>query len=364
MMPQLSTLRRALGVLALLLASACGDAAPPPALPQEPAADARDSLREEVARLGATLDAVSESLDRVRAAAGEPEGVSLAEAGETARSYGLRAFFALLILAVTAGLVRFAVRILDSLSERTAERRLFFKRLVPMVRIIAWAVAFTFVVRVILDVDAQGLLAAAAAIGVAVGFAAQDILKNIFGGLVIVFDQPFQVGDRIGVGGTYGEVVSIGLRSTRIVTPDDSLVTVPNAQIVDGQVSNANTGALDCQVVTDLYLPGWVDEALARRVAHQVAASSKFVHLHKPIVVLVRDEFRETFLTHLKVKAYVIDARHEFRFMSDVTERARAEFRRLGLIGPQHGTRATVDMSPWGRADVAHGATAQETTGT
>lgn len=297
---QLSILLRALGVLALLLASACGDAAPPPALPQEPAAEALDSLRREVARLGATLDAVSESVDRVRDAVGEPDGVSLAEAGETARSYGLRAALALLILTFTA---------------------------------------------------------------IVIGLAARDILRSIFGGLVILFERPFRVGDRIGVGGSYGEVVSIGLRSTRIVTPDDNLVTVPNAQIVDGQVSNANTGALDCQVITDLYLPGWVDEALARRVAHQVAASSKYVHLQKPIVVLVRDEFRETFLTHLEVKAYVIDARHEFRFMSDVTERARAEFRRLGLIGPQHGTRATVDLSPWGRAGVAD-APAPETTGT
>ena len=59
-----------------------------------------------------------------------------------------------------------------------------------------------------------------------------SLLKNLFGGLILVYDQPFQVGDKIRVGGTYGEVKSIGLRSTRIVTPDDNLVSVPNAQVV------------------------------------------------------------------------------------------------------------------------------------
>ena len=101
---------------------------------------------------------------------------------------------------------------------------------------------------VVFEVDAATLLAAGAALGVAIGFAAQDILKNIFGGLVIIADRPFQVGDKIQVAGTYGEVTAIGTRSTRIVTPDDNLVSVPNSQIVDGQVANANAGALDCQV--------------------------------------------------------------------------------------------------------------------
>jgi small-conductance mechanosensitive channel len=228
---------------------------------------------------------------------------------------------------------------------RSWARRLFYKKLVPITRILLWAFAAYLIVRVIFQVDAQGFLAAAAAVGVAIGFAAQDLLKNLFGGIILVFDQPFQVGDKISAGGTYGEVVSIGLRSTRIVTPDDNLVSVPNAQVVDGQVANANAGELNCQVVTDLYLPGWIDEARAKKIAFEAAASSKYVYLNKPIVVLVKDEFKETFLTHLKVKAYVLDPRYEFLFESDVTERARAGFRDAGLLEPSHGLRAYLDMS-------------------
>ena len=330
-----------------------------------------DSLRLEVRRLSAMVESSTRSVDsvlalsRVDSAAGSSEttdsviaqgGRVLQGAAETAKSYGLRAFWAMIVLILTFFVVQGTAYALNALSERSAERRLFFKRIVPIARIVLWAFAIYFVIRVVFAVDARGLLAAAAAVGVAIGFAAQDILKNIFGGLVIVFDQPFQVGDKIQVGNSYGEVVSIGLRSTRIVTPDDSLVSVPNSQVVDTQVSSANSGALDCQVVTDLYLPGFVDEAEAKRIAYQAAASSKYVYLQKPIVVLVKDEFKETFLTHLKVKAYVLDARYEFVFMSDVTERARAEFRRHGLLTPTDGARAWVNLA--GAGDAVEGASA------
>ena len=166
----------------------------------------------------------------------------------------------------------------------------------------------------------------------ALGFAAQDLLKNVFGGLIVVFDKPFQVGDKILVGGTYGEVVSIGLRSTRIVTADDDLVTVPNSQVVQEQVANANAGQLNCQVVTDLYLPGRVDERRVREIAFDAAVTSKYVFLEKPIEVFIEDQFRTTFVTHVKVRAYVLDPRFEFLLRSDITERARDGFRTAGLV--------------------------------
>lgn len=262
-----------------------------------------------------------------------PEG-TLQEVGLTARNLGLRILGAILVLVLTFFLIKGVAYVLDTLAERNAERRLLYKRVVPIARVLLWGVGLYVVLRGIFGIGAQGLFAAAAAIGVAVGFAAQDLLKNIFGGLVVLFDQSFQVGDKIEVAGTYGEVTSIGLRSTRIVTPDDNLVTVPNAQVADDQVSNANAGELTCQVATDLYLPGDVDEGRAREIAYQAAVSSGYVYLEKPVVVLVKDEYDDGHLVHLKVKAYVIDTRYEPLLASDVTERARRAYREEGLLPP------------------------------
>jgi small-conductance mechanosensitive channel len=292
------------------------------------------------------LEHLTREVDALRSEQGVPDDpLSSLPRGSQAL---LRVLGALVAFVLSWWLIGRLVYLLDVQAERRQARRMLFKKLVPAVRIGGWILATYFIVAIVLSVDAQALLAAGAAVGVAVGFAAQDTLKNIFGGVIVVFDQPFQVGDKVSVGGTYGEVVSIGLRSTRLVTSDDNLVTVPNAQIVEGQVANANSGELHCQVVTTLFLPGWVDASRAKSLAREAALNSEFVYLNKPVVVLVKDEFRETFLLEIRVKAYVLDPRHEFLFQSDVTERARASFRDAGLLPEDHrfSDGDSLDLNP------------------
>jgi len=333
-----------------------------------PAQAAPDQTLERSGDASGTTEAIEQRLDRILAAqvqmsqrldslaaAVPPDsarslagGQVLGEAGRSVRGFGVGVVWSILVLILFNYFILGMVWLLDTLAERNAAQRLFYKRLVPFVRIVLWLLAAYLIVRVVFQVDAQGMLAAGAAIGVAIGFAAQDLLKNLFGGMILVFDQPFQTGDKISVGDTYGEVVSIGLRSTRIVTADDNLVSVPNAQVVDQQVANANAGELNCQVVTDLYLPGWADEATAKRIAFDAAVSSKYVYLNKPVVTLVSDVFKETFLTQVRVKAYVLDPRLEASFRSDVTERARAGFREAGLLAPGHFARELVAHSAVG----------------
>ena len=334
--PQEFSPRRTILVLVLLLAVGCGGDSP-----SQTGSAVSDSLAAGDSVLVAVDPApgtpASVPADTVQAVGDSTRaqgrvGETLGQAGDVVQNIGVRIFWAIVLMVVFFLVNKALVWLLDRLSERSADRRLFYKRMVPLVRVLVWSFGLYVIIRFVFQVSADGLFAATAAIGVAIGFAAQDMLKNIFGGLVIITDRPFQVGDKISVAGTYGEVSSIGLRSTRIVTPDDNLVTVPNAQVVDSQVANANAGALDCQVVTDLYLPGWVDERLAKQIAFQAAASSKYVYRNKPIVVIVKDEFKETFLTKIKVKAYVIDTRFEFLLMSDITERCREAFREAGLL--------------------------------
>ncbi|UCG86562.1 MAG: mechanosensitive ion channel [Gemmatimonadota bacterium] len=305
-----------------------------------------DSLRERTARLESQVDRLRPAgagdplgmLGQSGQQAGEREGLDaqrrVQETAQDVSRFVFRAIWAAILVFVAWSVIRASVWVLERLSERSARRRLLFKRLIPIVRLMVWALTLFYVVAAVFEVDRAGLLAGTAALGVGIGFAAQGVLKNFFGGLIIIFDQPFQVGDKVRVGGTYGEVVSIGMRATRIVTPDDNLVSVPNAQIVEDQVANANAGALDCQVVIDLYLPGWVDVTKAKAIAHAAAVNSQYTYLDKPVVVNVKDEFDRVFLTHLVVKAYVIDTRYEFALASDVTETAKAEFQRLGMIPP------------------------------
>lgn len=310
---------------------------PPQELPQptiDSLAAAMGALAEAQQLILSRLDAIEAGGPGAAAAdtAGGIEGLVLEEATDEVRGIGIGIFWSLVIILVFHFLIRVLVWILETLAERSVARRLSFKWLIPITRMTLWAIATYLIINNVFRVDAQGILAASAALGVAIGIAAQDMLKNVLGGLIVVFDQPFQVGDKIRVGRSYGEVVSIGLRSTRIVTADDDLVTIPNAQVVGEQVANSNAGQLNCQVLTDLYLPGRVDERKAKEIAFEAAVTSQYVFLKKPIVVLVQDEFRTTFVTRIRVRAYVLDPRFEFVFQSDITERARDGFRAAGLM--------------------------------
>ena len=226
--------------------------------------------------------------------------------------------------------------VLGTLSERRPSYRLVIKRTLPFLNIIIWTMAIVVVIAGILAPPMETILTVGASVGLAVGFASQDILKNVFGGFIILLDRPFQVGDKIDVNGHYGEVTDIGLRSTRIVTPDDSLVSVPNADIVSNSVSNSNSGALDCQVVISIYLPATTSISLAKEIAYKAAVTSRYIFLKKPIAVMCENlVYEQNYVLHLKVKAYVLDIRYEFLLKSDITELIMQELNERGLM-PEH----------------------------
>ncbi|MDE0896750.1 MAG: mechanosensitive ion channel family protein [Planctomycetota bacterium] len=92
--------------------------------------------------------------------------------------------------------------------------------------------------------DMTGWLASAGVVGLAVGFAAQDTLSNLFAGVFVIADAPFRVGDYIVLDtGDRGKVIHIGLRSTRLMTRDDVEITIPNSVIGGGRITNQSSGS-------------------------------------------------------------------------------------------------------------------------
>ncbi|MBN1798380.1 MAG: mechanosensitive ion channel [Spirochaetales bacterium] len=146
--------------------------------------------------------------------------------------------------------------------------------------------------------------------------------------------RPFTIGDKIKVKDYYGEVVDINLLKVRIRTPDDSLVTVPCKTILEDTVSDANSGELNCQVVTEMYLPGNSDLLEIKRIAYEAVYSSPYSYLQKPVVILFQDVYTETALLKMKIKAYVADHRYEFVFSSDICERIKHYFMEHKIIPP------------------------------
>ena len=97
----------------------------------------------------------------------------------------------------------------------------------------------------LLEVNLTALIAGLSIGGIALALAAQDTVKNLISSALIFFDRPFQIGDYIlagGVdivaGGVEGTVVEIGFRSTRMMTIDSSIISVPNSNMINDQIVN------------------------------------------------------------------------------------------------------------------------------
>ncbi len=239
--------------------------------------------------------------------------------------------YGVLVLVVTYLLVRVSQSLLETLSRRAPRARFFFKLLSPVFRFFLW-IAGTVIVLTIFAPSRETLLAVLASVGIALGLGAQDLVKNLIGGLVILIDRPYQLGDRVKIGDAYGEIDHIGLRSTKLTTPDDTRVTIPNSDILSGKAWNANSGVPDCQVVTDLFVPHDTDPTEVIGIGAEAAYSSPYVLLSKPVVVLLQDHFQDGPYMTVRVKAYVYDHRFEPRLQSDITQRAKAEFLRRGML--------------------------------
>ncbi len=89
-----------------------------------------------------------------------------------------------------------------------------------------------------IGVNTASLLTSLGIAGLTVGFAAKDALSNLISGLLIFWDRPFVIGDLVEVGGQYGQVERITLRSTRVVTVDGKMLAVPNTSIVNTTVTS------------------------------------------------------------------------------------------------------------------------------
>ncbi|MCG8418037.1 MAG: mechanosensitive ion channel family protein [Proteobacteria bacterium] len=253
------------------------------------------------------------------------QDMDAAEIVKFIRPSGLVAAFAAIVVAMLA--LRFINGMTDRFSDRFSDRRLLAQQLNTILRFIIYIITITVVVSSVVRLQREAILALSGVIAVTVGFALKDLASSVLAGITILFDRPFQVGDRVTVAGQYGEITAIGLRSVRMLTLDDSVVTIPNNRFLTEVVVSGNAGALDMQIVMDFYVAIDSDIGAAKRVIFEAVRTSRFVYLAKPVVVLVKDVIQTSYLaTRLRAKAYVLDVHYEKAFESDVTERVKQAF--------------------------------------
>ena len=136
--------------------------------------------------------------------------------------------------------------VLNLLSDDESRFKLVQDRTLPLFNnliIIVVTVLAVYSVFLVWNIDLTAWVASAGILGLAISFAAKDTLANLFSGVFIMADAPYKIGDFIVLdSGERGNVTSIGIRSTRLLTRDDVEITVPNSIMGNTKINNEAGG--------------------------------------------------------------------------------------------------------------------------
>lgn len=162
-------------------------------------------------------------------------------------SFFSKAYQFLTVVNITWFVVRFVGSLIEEYLIPIAEdpeNKKLDNTLIPIIRRtilgVIWGIGVIMALRNV-GLDVGAMITGLGIGGLAFALAAQDTIKNIFGGITIFSDRPFRLGDRIVVDGFDGVVEDIGIRSTRLRTLDKQLITIPNYKIVEASILNISS---------------------------------------------------------------------------------------------------------------------------
>lgn len=260
-------------------------------------------------------------------------GEAITQFAELIRWSGVITSFFIIIIAWF--LLRLVHQFVARISSQFVQRRLMLQKVETIFQFFVYIATALAVFNLSLRVDDRVLALIGGTLAVSVGFAMKDLVASFIAGIMIMLDRPFQVGDRVTFDGQYGDIISIGLRSVRMNTLNDDIVTIPNNKFLSESTVSGNFGDLMMHVGIDFHIGLDQDVELAETIIHEAAASSRYIYNPKPITVIVSQQVLGSYLTvTLRLKAYVLDTRYEKKFETDINLRVLREFQRLGVKPP------------------------------
>lgn len=239
-----------------------------------------------------------------------------------------------LVLALAIFFVgRWLGKIIVSTVERILNKSKLDEVLVSFLGNILQTVILVVVVIAALDqlgVDTKSVLAIFAAAGLAVGLALKDSLSNFAAGVMLVIFKPFKIGDLVETAGVTGVIDIIGIFNTTLHTGDNKEITIPNAQIYGGVITNYS--ARDTRRIDLVIGIGYDDDiqAAKQKIEQLIAADERI--LKEPSATLLVSELGESSID-LVVRPWVATADY-WSVRSDFLESIKVEFDKAGISIP------------------------------
>ncbi len=210
------------------------------------------------------------------------------------------------------------------------------KEIIPLIENFSKIVIIVIGLMVILSIwkiNITPVLASAGIAGVAVAIAAKDTLANFFGGLSLFVDKPFKLGDFIVVDEKLkGEVVDIGIRSTRIKTPDDILITIPNSILVSSKIINESAPSPKIRLRLPVTVAYGSDIELVERAVMEILNTNPDV-LKEPAPRLLFMSFGDSAL-NLEIFFWIADPFLRFKVTDSINREIYKKFNEKGIKIP------------------------------
>jgi small-conductance mechanosensitive channel len=250
------------------------------------------------------------------------------------------ALFVILFAGPSKNFLVVTIRYLQSrLAHKTATKidDILFDLLIRFSHFIIYTVAIVIALD-LLGVNIVPFVAGAGVAGVAIGFAAKDTLSNLIAGVLLIIDRPFEVGDRIEVwsapagSATWGDVIDIGLRATKIKTTDNIIIIIPNNEIMVRDIINYTIISENIRVRINIGIAYDADLQKAKNAILQVAQATEWVADDPPPKVVVRN-FGESSVD-LQLRVWIHDARRRMDTISDITDKVKEAFDAEGIEIP------------------------------
>ncbi|MDB9823492.1 mechanosensitive ion channel [Deltaproteobacteria bacterium] len=190
----------------------------------------------------------------------------------------------------------------------------------------------------VLGVNIMPFVAGAGVAGIAIGFAAKDTLSNIIAGVLLLIDRPFEVGDRIEVwtapanSATWGDVLDVGLRATKIRTTDNIVIVIPNNEIMKRDIINYTTVTEEIRVRVPIGIAYDADVSKAKEVIVRISLELDWVMKEPPPKVVVK-KFGDSSVD-LEARVWISDPRKRMDTISHITDRVKGAFQEEGIEIP------------------------------
>ncbi len=204
-------------------------------------------------------------------------------------------------------------------------------QLMPFLDKVDRIVIFTIALLMILDrlgYPITPIMASLGVAGIAVAFAAQETISNVFGAFSILTDRPFKVGDRIELSDTeIGDVIDIGVRSTRIKTADNKIIILPNSVISKGKIINYSEPDMKVRFTIKVGISYKSDIDRALLIMTDIAKSTEGV-LQNPVpraYVVALSSYSIDLILHAWVKDYKLEFEVPDRIYRDIIQKFAQE---------------------------------------